>query len=287
MAVAEPPAPRTAPSPRPASGHAWRALLGDSLLFAVPGLVLIFALIVFPAIQTVYLSFFAADGTFVGLDHFTAILTDRDTLNLDRFPDRSPPWGSLIHNAIWIIVHLPLSILVGLLLAILLQYARGAAILKSIIFLGMVTPMIIGGVLIRFLFDETSGIVNAALRAFGLESWARTWTAYPDTALPALILGSVWLWSGFAMLLYSAGLATIPRDYYEAAQVDGAGPLQQFLHITIPSLRPVTAVIVAMTILWELRIFDLVYTATLGGPGGATMVLALQMYLYGFRALDF
>lgn len=262
------------------------ARLRDPLSFALPALLLIGLLIVLPALETIVLSVTAPEGGFAGLRHFAEVLADRETLNLHRFPGSSPPWGSLIHNAVWVLVHLPLTVGLGLLLAILMDGVRGSALLKAVIFLGMVMPMVVGGVLIRFLFDEHAGVVTALFRVLGLEGLARSWTAYPDTALLALILGSVWLWAGFAMVLYSAGLATIPRDYYEAAAVDGATAFQQFRHVTIPALRPVTAVIVAMTVLWELKIFDIVMTATLGGPGGSSMVLALQMYLYGFRELD-
>jgi multiple sugar transport system permease protein len=96
----------------------------------------------------------------------------------------------------------------------------------------------------------------------------------------------VLLWTGFSLILYSSGLSTIPEELYEVADVDGANALQKLLYITIPSLRPVTITVVAMTLLWELKIFDLVYTATGGGPGGASVVLALRMYSLAFRALD-
>jgi multiple sugar transport system permease protein len=175
--------------------------------------------------------------------------------------------------------------MLGMILAVLLKEVKGASFIKSAIFLGMVTPMIIGGVMIRFLFDEHAGVINALLRLIGLGKFEKSWTAYPDTALLSLILGSIWLWTGFSMTLYSAGLATIPKELYEAADVDGANAIQKFIHITIPSLRPVTVTVVAMTMLWELKIFDIVYTATLGGPGGSSMVMALQMYFLAFRRL--
>ena len=258
----------------------------EAIIFVSPALILIGFLVVMPAIQTLLLSFFNEGGQFVGLQNFAQVLLSRDSLNLDRFPYRSPPWGSIPHNAVWILLHLPLTVMLGMILAVLLKEVRGASFIKSAIFLGMVTPMVIGGGVIRFLFDENAGVVNALFRTIGLDQFARSWTAYPDTALLALILGSIWLWTGFSMILYSAGLATIPKELYEAAEVDGANALQRFIHITIPSLRPVTTTVVAMTILWELKIFDLVYTATLGGPGGASMVLALQMYFLAFRSLD-
>ena len=86
--------------------------------------------------------------------------------------------------------------------------------------------------------------------------------------------------------MHASGLSTIPRSLYEAADVDGAGTLRKFFSITIPMLAPVTIVVIAMTILYEIKIFDIVYAATMGGPGGSSMVLSLQMYFYAFRKLD-
>jgi len=151
----------------------------------------------------------------------------------------------------------------------------------------MVTPMIVGGLILRFTFERGVGVVNALFRLLGFEQLTRTWTAFPDTALFALIFGSVWLWTGFSMILYSAGLATIPKDYYEAAKIDGTTRFRTFYRITLPLLKPITLTVITMTILWELKIFDIVYVATLGGPGGASNVLALLMYNIAFRAFDF
>lgn len=258
----------------------------EVLLFVFPALFLIGLLVVLPAVWTLSLSFFDKEGAFVGLQNFDQVLLSRENLNLARFPFSTPPWGSIPHNAIWILIHLPLTVLLGMVLAVILREVKGASFIKSAIFLGMVTPMIVGGVIIRFLFDENAGVVNALFRLVGLGQLTKSWTVYPDTALLALILGSIWLWMGFSMILYSAGLTSIPRELYEAAQVDGANSAQKFLYITVPSLRPVTTTVIAMTLLWELKIFDLVYTATLGGPGGASVVLALQMYFLAFRALE-
>jgi multiple sugar transport system permease protein len=88
------------------------------------------------------------------------------------------------------------------------------------------------------------------------------------------------------MILYSAGLETIPDYVYEAAVIDGASATRAFFSITVPMLRPVTGVVITMTFLWVLKIFDIVYVATMGGPGGASNVLALQMYMYAFREFD-
>ncbi len=254
--------------------------------FVLPAVALMAVFIVYPAIKTLFLSFYDEQGGWVGLKNFVALLQNEDTINLSRFPQKSPPWGSLIHNGVWVLVHLPVTVIIGMVLAVMLHGVKGGAFIKSVIFLGMVIPMIVGGVIIRFLFDENSGVVPLLMRALGSELLGKTWTAYPQTALMALVIGSIWLWTGFSLTMHAAGLATIPKELYEAADVDGAGTVRKFFRITVPMLTPVTSVVIAMTLLYEIKIFDVVYAATLGGPGGASMVLSLQMYFYAFRRLD-
>ena len=251
------------------------------LPFFIPALILLIFLVVFPALQTVYISFFSSSGEFVGFSNYFNVLSRRDMLNVEGFP-KWPPLGALVHNLIWIAIHLPLSMFSGLALAIILRDVKGASVVKSVIFLGMVTPMIVGGIILRFTFTEGVGIVNAFFGLLGVEQLTRTWTAFPETALFALIFGSVWLWTGFSMIVYSAGLATIPKDYYEAAKIDGATPFRIFFRITLPLLKPITIVVITMTILWELKIFDIVFIATRGGPGGASNVLAYLVWLFAF-----
>lgn len=252
--------------------------------FFVPAFMLLLFLVVFPVLQTVYLSFLAPSGDFVGLQNYGEVLSDHDTIDLR---DSAVPYGTLIHNFLWIGIHLPMSLFTGLFLAIILQRVRGSSIVKSMIFLGMVTPMIVGGIILRFLFDERSGVVPRVFGLLGINSLAIQWIQFPETLLFGLIFGSVWLWTGFSLIVYSAGLTTIPQDYFEAAKIDGASPWQMFRRITWPLLRPMTLVVVTMTVLWELKIFDLVIAATnpQGGGSGAADVLALQMFRYAFVAL--
>ncbi|WP_082391486.1 carbohydrate ABC transporter permease [Thermococcus sp. EP1] len=259
-----------------------------SLFFLLPALILMVPFVIYPVFKTIYLSFFFGDE-FVGLENYKNVLLSSDIVNLERFPTKSPPWGALVHNVVWIAIHLPVTVFLGLGIALLLRKkeVKGSSVIKSIIFLGMVIPMIVGGLIIRFLFEEGAGVVPAIFNALGIERLAITWTAYPETALFAAILGSIWIWTGFSMLMYSAGLASIPRDYYEAALIDGASRFQIFKNVTWPLLKPITIVVVAMTLLWDLKIFDIVYVATGGGPGGASMVLALQMWDYFARALNY
>ena len=260
-----------------------RSKLSHYAFFILPALLLLAAFVVYPSLRTIYLSFVDEEGRFT-LAGYKEVFTSRDTFDPEGFK-RGFPMGTLIHNLLWISIHLPLSVFLGLLLAVLLKDLPGVSFIKSVIFLGMVMPMIVGGVMIRFMFDGNVGVVNMFLKFLGLHT--QTWTAYPETALLSLIFGSVWLWTGFSMVLYSAGLETIPKEFYEAAAIDGASRFRMFFNITIPLLKPITVVVVTMTLLWELKVFDIVYVATMGGPGGASNVLALQMYSYAFREFNF
>ena len=254
------------------------------VLFFVPATVLLIILVVYPVLQTLALSFLGpGSGAFVGLDNYGNVLGSTETIDLR---DTQFPLGTLIDNLLWIAIHLPMTLFTGLFLALTLQKVRGASIVKSMVFLGMVTPLIVGGIILRYLFDEKSGIVPQLFGALGVKSLAIQWTQYPSTLLFGLIFGSVWLWTGVSLIIYSAGLTTIPKDYFEAAQIDGASSWQMFRKITWPLLRPITLVVVTMTVLWELKIFDIVYAATNpnGGVGNAADVLALQMWRYAFRA---
>ncbi|RLG88322.1 MAG: sugar ABC transporter permease [Thermoprotei archaeon] len=263
--------------------------------FLIPGLILITIFVVYPIVATIILSFNInpipgidiIGGRSSGLENYYKVLSSPKFINSYGIKTMTFPMGAIIHNIIWIALHLPLTIILGLLLAVLFQHVRGGAIIRSFIFLGMVIPMIVGGLLIQFSFDKDLGVVNLFLKIIGLRWLAKSWTIYPDTALFSLILGSIWLWTGFSVTIYSAGLASIPREIIEAAIVDGADFKTILFKIIVPLLKPVTITVLAMTILWDLKIFDIVYASTQGGPGGASMVLALLMYDYFARVQNY
>lgn len=261
---------------------------GAALAFLAPGLVLLGLFVIWPAIHTLSLGFQSKTG-FVGLANFRNLFTDPAIVNPQRFLRMEPPWGALFHNLVWVALHLPITVGLGLVLAVVYARVRRwwVGLARGALFLGIVTPMIVGGVIIRYLFEAHSGIVPQVLGTLGLgKPWSSGWMAFPETALWGLILGSIWLWTGFSMVLHSAGLSAIDPELFEAAQIDGASSWAQFRYITMPLLRPVTFVVAVMTFLWELKIFDIVYVATMGGPGRASTVLALEMYFAAFRSLD-
>lgn len=244
----------------------------------------------YPIIDTIYMSFLKeGTGQFVGFENYVNVISKSEFLNVKRLVNflGGPSYGALIHNILWVVIHLPLCVFFGLLLAVLLRDVKGGTIIKSIVFLGMVIPMIVGGVLLRFILDKDAGILNGVLNAIGLGAFTRDWTFYPDTALITAILGSVWIWVGFSMIVYSAGLEGIPVELYEAAKIDGASWWKTFWRITVPMLKPATLVVVTMTLLWELKVFDIIYAMTQGGPGDASNVLAYIMYIDAFKAWNF
>jgi len=258
------------------------------LFFLFPTILLLTLFVVFPVVNTVYISFLGEDDEFVGLQNYEEVFGQRNFWNPQNLLEgKTPPYGALIHNGIWIVLHLPLSLFFGLVLAILLRDIKGGAIIKSVVFLGMVIPMIVGGILLRFVYDNRAGILNEFLRIVGLGGLTRTWTAYPQTILLALILGTVWIWTGFSMIVYSAGLEGIPKELFEAAKIDGASRWRRFWRITVPMLRPATIIVITMTLLWELKIFDIVWVIQQGGPGGASMVMALMMFREAFLSRNF
>jgi multiple sugar transport system permease protein len=254
-------------------------------LFLVPAFLLLVLFVFYPIVDTIYMSFIDQDGNFVWLGNYENVfgrrlypLVNTNNVLLGKFP-----MGALIHNIFWITIHLPLCVFFGLLLAVILRDVKGGSIIKSVIFLGMVIPMIVGGVLVRFILDIDAGMANGILRALGLGAFATDWTFYPNTALVTAILGSVWIWTGFAMIVYSAGLEGIPVEIYEAAKIDGASRWKIFWRITVPMLKFATITVVTMTLLWELKIFDIIYIVTNGGPGGASDVMAFRMYIESFQ----
>jgi len=265
-----------------------RTPLKTQTSFLLPAIILILLFVVYPVVATFLLSFNInpvpgidiTNGKHVGFSNYQKLFNDFQFINIQGIKSFSFPVGALIDNIIWIVIHLPLTIFLGLFLAILLYNVKGGTILRGFIFLGMVIPMIVGGLLIEFSFDRTLGIVNLFLRIIGLGWLARSWTIYPNTALLSLIIGSTWLWTGFAVTMYSAGLASLPKEVIEASIVDGASFKMIVFDVIWPMLKPVTVTVVAMTLLWDLKIFDIVYASTQGGPGGASMVLALLMYNY-------
>lgn len=260
------------------------------LFFLLPALILISIFVLYPIVYTVILSLYLRDGSFPTLENYISVLSATSPIRaiLPGSLSPSPPWGALVHNLIWMAIHVPVITLGGLVLSYLLKYyVKGGTIVKAIMFLGIVIPPSVGGMLTMFMFTERIGVYPLIFENLGVEQLSKTWLLYKEIALWGLIIGSIWLWMGFSVTVLSAGLETIPHSHIESAKVFGASSWMIFWKIVVPELKPVILVVIVMTALWDMKIFDFVWTATGGGPLGATNVLAVIIYDYFIRDIDY
>jgi len=191
--------------------------------------------------------------------------------------------NSVKNTLIWIVLFTSLSVIFGLLIAVLLETAgRGTIVFKSIIFLPMAISAVAGGILWSFMYDPDFGAVNAFLKWVGLDFLTRAWLGDSHTALYAVIIAYVWMWTGFCMIVFSAGLKGISSELLEAAKIDGASSWQQFWHVVLPLLKGSLGVAIIMTVTSGLKAFDLIYTMTAGGPFRSSEVVAYFMYIESF-----
>ncbi len=172
-----------------------------------------------------------------------------------------------------------LIILLGLILALVLNELLFAkSFFRTLFYLPAVLSLIVVGIVFTSVFKMNGGVLNQILSFLHMESMAKDWLGNPQTALNCVIFIQVWKWSGFAMAIFLAGLQGIPKDYYEAARIDGASTWQRFQSITFPLLAPAFTVVVTMNTIGGFKVFEQVYVMTGGGPGNATQVLGTYIY---------
>jgi raffinose/stachyose/melibiose transport system permease protein len=184
-----------------------------------------------------------------------------------------------------IVFYAVIPVTLGLVLVAALSRARvrGQAGFRTVLFLPQVIPMVVVAVIWRMIYAPQDGSLNELLRAFGLDSLARPWLGDFGLALPAVGVVGTWVMCGLALVLFMAGVQRIPQSLYDAARVDGAGPVREFFAVTLPNLRGEIAVALTLTTIAALRNFDLVYLTTQGGPGDATSVPAFQVWNRAFQ----
>jgi multiple sugar transport system permease protein len=191
-------------------------------------------------------------------------------------------WKSVRNTLIFSVVGGPLTIAVALGMALTLErIRRGAAIFRTGFFLPVVTTMVAVAVVWRWIYHPRFGLLNAVLIDLG--GVAKDWLADPELALGCLIAMAIWKNFGYSMVIFIAGLQGIPRSYYEAAEIDGAGPFERFTSITIPLLAPTFLLVTILTTIGYLQFFAEPYVMTDGGPLDATLSVALYLYQKGFK----
>jgi multiple sugar transport system permease protein len=264
---------------------AWRrGRLRDSrlgILFLLPTLAFLIVLVVYPVLYNAYLSFqdfnyFQGTSRYVGWQQYRQLLQD------------AVFWRSLWNNIVWTTGGVGGQLVVGLVAAVALDMpGRKMAVMRSLLLVPYVVPAIATAITWRWMFNDFYGILSFLLVLVGLLPPNTSPFASVDLAMPTAILVSVWRGFPFAMIVYWAALQAIPQQQYEAARVDGAGPVQEFLHITLPNLKHITVVLLILRTLWMFNYFDLLYLLTKGGPAGATQHLPILVYITSFGLFRF
>ncbi|GAB1818836.1 ABC transporter permease subunit [Herbidospora sp. RD11066] len=245
-------------------------------MFVLPAAAFYVVFVVQPLFMTVQYSLYKWDGigvsTWAGFQNYTRVFTDPDLF-------------ATILNAIKLIAFFSaVPVVLGLAIAATIRRiatSRLALVARTVIFLPQVIPLVAAGIAWSWLLSST-GMINQLLTLIGLEKITRAWLGDFDTALPAVGVIGAWVLLGLCTLLLLAGMSKIDPALYEAARLDGAGPLREFVSITLPSLRQEVGVCVTVTVVAALASFDIVYVSTQGGPGNASMVPGLEIYYLAF-----
>jgi len=249
-------------------------------LFVGPQLLLILIFVVRPLFEVARLSFhrwilsLGGNATYAGLQNYRELLQDE----LFR--------KALTNTAIYVLVSVPASILVGFLFALTLNQPLGRATVffRSAFYVPVVVPSVVVALIWQFMLNARGGIVNAGLARVGLPE--PDWFTNPHYAMLGVILASVWQQAGFMMVLYLAGLQGIPRVFHEAAAVDGANGLQRLIGITIPLLTPTTLFVCVVGVINGFKVFDQVYVMTGGGPANGTTTIVQYLFTQAFEFFD-
>ena len=251
----------------------WRRWRG--YVYVLPALVFYLTFAVFPAFHTAYLSLFDWDGVslgvWVGLSNYAEVFSDPML------------YGAVLHALVLVIFFSWIPIIIGLLMTGLLSRhrRRGMTLFRLLFFLPQVVPLVAVGVTWRWMYQQ-DGVVNQAFRLIGLDGITRAWLGDFDLALYAVGIIGTWAMSGLCMMLFLTGVQKVDTDLYEAARLDGAGPVREFVSVTLPQLRGEIAVAMTVTTVAALASFDIVYVTTNGGPGNQTTVPGLLVYRLAF-----
>ncbi|MBX6371064.1 MAG: sugar ABC transporter permease [Acidothermus sp.] len=265
-------------TPRPArrrrGRHVAQHLVG--WLFAAPAIAFYVAFVIIPLLHTLQYSLYRWDGigpsTYVGLQNYAHLFSNSTLLKS-------------ILNALKLIVFFSvIPVALGLLIASTIRRiaaSRLAGFARVIIFIPQVIPLVAAGIIWSWLL-ASNGLVNQVLAAFGLKHVTRAWLGDFTFALPSVGVIGAWVLLGLCTLLLLAGMTKIDPEIYEAARLDGAGPVREFFAVTLPALRQEIGVCVTVTVIAALASFDIIYISTQGGPGNATMVPGYAIYYLAF-----
>ncbi|WP_246504762.1 carbohydrate ABC transporter permease [Microvirga antarctica] len=269
-----------APGARRIRGRGRAADVVSRWAFMAPAALLLLAVLAYPIFYTIQISFAELDlGTFtatewVGWDNYLTVIED------ERF------WNSLEVTGIYLVLALPLQMVLGFGIAFLINAEwKGRGLIRALFIIPMVVAPVVAGGVWRMMLDPLWGLVNYWMGLVGLGPF--DWLGDPKLAMITIVIIDTWRWTPFVTLIATAALLSLPRDVFEAAEIDGANWWTTFWSITLPLLVPIIAATFVVRWLGAVKMFDIALAATNGGPGRATSVINLFIYEEAFRSLKF
>jgi alpha-glucoside transport system permease protein len=267
---------------RPREGTFKERLQG--IAFAAPAMIVLGLFVVYPAYYTVRLAFYKSDYLFsftnyVGLQNFKDLFQDKDFFDVSHFP----PSGAVFNNLKWVVIYISLCLILGLALAVMTIRVRYESAVKSVIFIPMAISATAVAVIWLLVYSPNPdiGTVNAVIH--GLGGNPVSWLGQSSTVNYAIIIAYVWASTGFAMVVLSAALKGIPTEIIEAARVDGAGEWNIFRRIMLPMLSLPISIVTVWLFINVIKVFDIIYVMTAGGPGTSSRVIAYTMFVDTFN----
>lgn len=246
----------------------------DGILFSLPFMIVFALFMIYPLVFGFYISFF--QWNILGTPKFIALQNYLDLLKDERF------WSSLWHTLQFVLMTTPVLLILGFIMSLLVT---GKSPLKGIMetcfFVPYIFSMTVVATLWAWIMQKDFGIINQILRILGKDGVS--WLTSEKNAMWSISIATYWWTAGFNMVLFTAGIKQISKEIYESATVDGAGPLQQIFHITIPLLKPTTILCLILQVIASFNVFGQVYVMTGGGPAGSTRVLVQYIYETGFN----
>lgn len=253
-------------------------------IFILPALLVFSLIVVIPIIMSFYYSLLQWDGigksVFIGIENYKNLIIG----NRDGFLKAVS--NSLLMALLCVIIQLPLALIFALILA---RGVKGENFYRTVYFIPVILSTVVIGQLWMKIYHPSYGLLNILLKGIGLESLTNQWLGNPKTALMAVIIPIVWQYIGYHMLLMYASAKSIPEEIFEAARIDGASGFKTAIRITIPLIKPIIKVCLTFAIIGSLKIFDIIFILTNGGPVHASEVPStlmyntiFQKYLYGY-----
>ena len=254
------------------------------LSFMLPAVVYLVVMFCYPLYYNVSMSlreftvgsFLTGVAPFVGFDNYADLLEDR------LF------YKALGTTAIFTVLSIAGQMTIGMLLALFFwrRFPLNPA-MRALLLAPWLLPLVVSASVWQWMFAQDYGIINYVLLELGLISSSLPWLVEPTSALAAVIITNIWIGIPFSMAVFHSGLQALPSELLEAAELDGAGPAQRFFRITLPLLKPLTAIVFVLSVTYTVKVFDLIFVLTRGGPADATQTLAVYSYKLSFRLFEF